>query len=408
MDRPIGIDDINLYAGRFAVDFESIARARGLSARELDVVQFRRRSVTTPSEDPVTLAATAALPLVEAAGRDQFGLLIAATESGLDYGKPLSSYIHRHLGLSARCRHLELKYACYGGTAAIHFAVSWLRSEAAPGQKALVVMSDLARRHVGDPAELSAGSGAVAVVVSAEPRILRIESSGGYACREIYDVARPTPVGEWGDPVLSLAAYLDLLEEAWADFQQRSASSLSLDRRFRYMLYHTPLLSLVRQAHGVLLQAQDDCLEAAAMQESFDRMVAPAFGFARELANVYSGSVYCLLAGLVEHAPDLSPGATVGIYSYGSGSCAGIYGGIIADQARSTVARHCIGARLDRRRTVDVDEYERLARETDVMLTSRDYEPADDSARDEGTSLGESRLVLERIRNHHRQYAWLG
>ncbi len=408
MDRPVGIDDLNVYGSTCSIDIETIARARGRSGKGLQAVQFLRRSVTPPSEDAVTLAVNAAKPLVDAAGPGAFELLIVATESGVDYGKPLSTYVHHLLELNPACRNFEVKYACHGGTTGIQLAVSWIRSHA-PGAKALVVMTDLARRHLGDPAELSAGSGAVAVVIAADPLVLRIEEPTGYACREVYDVARPTTTIEWGDAVLSLAAYLDLLEMAWEGYQKQAACDAPVDERFRYMLYHTPLVSLIEQAHETLLRAGREDLSPSQIDDSFDRMVAPALGYPRELANIYSGSVYSKLASLVDQTADLEPGARVGIFSYGSGSCAELFGGVIVEGARQRVSRHCIGARLARRRALDLPDYERFVSETDVMLTSCHYDPPPfDAGPDlEGDSHdGEPRLVLSGIRNYHREYAW--
>jgi 3-hydroxy-3-methylglutaryl CoA synthase len=408
MDRPVGIDDLNVYGSTHCIDIEAIARARGRAGKGFQAVQFLRRSVTPPSEDAVTLAVNAARPLVDAAGRGAFTLLIVATESGVDYGKPLSAYVHPLLGLNPECRNFEVKYACHGGTTGIQLAVSWIRSHAVPGAKALVVMTDLARQHIGDPAELSAGSGAVAAVVAADPAVLRIEGATGYACREVYDVARPTMTSEWGDAVLSLAAYLDLLEMAWQNYQRQSGSTAPLDERFRYMLYHTPLVSLVRQAHADLLRDGRDDLSPSQVDDSFNRMVAPALGYPRELANIYSGSVYSKLARLVDHATDIEPGARVGLFSYGSGSCAELFAGVVEESARQRLARHDIGVRLARRRALDLPDYERFVRETDVMLTSCHYEPPDDirSAGEPEAAADEPRLVLSRIRNHHREYAW--
>lgn len=408
MDRPVGIDDLNVYGSTHSIDIETIARARGRSGKGLQAVQFLRRSVTPPSEDAVTLAVNAARPVVDAAGRGAFALLIVATESGVDYGKPLSAYVHHLLGLSPQCRNFEVKYACHGGTTGIQLAASWIRSQAAPGAKALVVMTDLARRHLGDPAELSAGSGAVAAVVAADPAVLRIEEATGYACREVYDVARPTATGEWGDAVLSLAAYLDLLEMAWQSYQLQSGSNAPLEERFRYMLYHTPLVSLIRQAHETLLRDGRDDASSSQVDDSFNRMVAPALGYPRELANIYSGSVYSKLASLVDQASDLEPGARIGIFSYGSGSCAELFGGVVVDGARKRLASHRIGLQLARRRPLDLADYERFVRETDVMLTSGDYEPPFDAELEDepGPHADAPRLMLSRIRNHHREYAW--
>jgi len=410
MVTPVGIDDLNVYGSTLAVDFAAIASARGTPERELHAVRFLRRSVTPPGEDAVTLGVNAAHPLVEAAGRDRFGLLIVATESGIDHGKPLSSYVHSCLGLDPGCRNLEVKYACYGGTAAVQLAAAWIRSGEAPGKRALVVMTDLARAHLGDPAELSAGSGAVAVSIAADPRVLVIEPVSGYACKEVYDVARPTPTGEWGDAVLSLASYLDLVEGAWESFRGRTGLAAALEERFRYVLYHTPLVSLIEQAHAALLEGDRWDPDPRAARESFDRMVRPALGYASELANVYSGSVYCLLAGLVDSGPevDLPPDAPVGIFSYGSGACAELFGGRIPATARDTVGRHRIGEHLAERMRVSVDLYERLVRETDVMLTRPEYRPPDDLVPElqERSCLGRKRLQLAAIENHHRRYRW--
>lgn len=408
MTLPVGIDDLNLYGSTLAVSSTAIATARGFSPRELQGAGFDRRTVLPPYEDPVTLGANAALPLVEAAGRDRFELLIVATESGFDYGKPLSTYVHEHLRLPRRCRNLEVKHACYGGTAAIQLAAAWVRSGEAPGKKALVVMTDQARRHFDDPAELTAGSGAVAVTVAAEPSVLEIERCCGVSCREIYDVARPSATGEWGDALLSVAAYLDLIEEAWADYRCSAGTMEAIDRRFAYLLYHTPLVSLAREAHRLLLESEAADRDMEEVLASFDRMVTPALGFARELANVYSGSVYCLLAGLLDGEAKLPAGTRIGICSYGSGSCAEVYGGITTEASRATVRGRSIGAHLGERVPLEVGLYEQLVRESEMVLTSASYQPERDfvPGHYERSYAGRERLVLVGIENHHRRYAW--
>jgi 3-hydroxy-3-methylglutaryl CoA synthase len=405
---PVGIDDLNVYGSTLAIDHALIGAARGHSEKDLRLVDFNRRSVTPPYEDAVTLAVSAARPLVDAAGRDAFELLIVATESGVDFGKPLSAYVHRHLRLGARCRNVELKHACYGGTAAIQLAVAWARAADAPGKKALVVMTDLARRHVGDPGELTAGSGAVAVTIGADPAVLEIEPRGGYASREVYDVARPTATIEHADPVLSLAAYLDLIEEAWAGYRCAVGTTDPLDERFEYVLYHTPLVSLAREAHRLLLEADGVERSPAELHGSFERMVEPALRHARELSNIYSGSVYALLAGLLDGDAPLEPRTRIGICSYDSGSCAEIYGGVVMESARERIRRHGIASHLADRAPLDVSQYGRLVAETDAILVASDYEPRRDfvPGHFERSYARHERLVLERIENHRRHYAW--
>ena len=167
-------------------------------------------------------------------------------------------------------------------------------------RKALVVMTDVARRHFRDPAELTAGTGAVALLVSRHPRVLAVEEASGYACKEIYDVARPTATTEWGDAVLSLYAYLDLVELAWQHYKVAAGNDAPVTEQFRYVLYHTPLVSLAARAHQALIEADSFDATDDDVRESFDRMVRPALAYAVRLANTYSGSVYTLLAGLID------------------------------------------------------------------------------------------------------------
>jgi 3-hydroxy-3-methylglutaryl CoA synthase len=405
---PVGIDDLNVDGSTLSVDSAVIASERGLTDRDLQMVGFDRRSLLPPYEDAVTLAVNAGRPIVESAGRDSFELLIVATESGLDWGKPISAYVHQYLGLPARCRNFEVKHACYGGTAAVQMAVAWVRAGSAPGKKALVVMTDVARRHLGDPAELTAGTGAVAVAIAAEPRILQVEPASGFSCREIYDVARPTATGEWADTVLSVAAYLDLIEEAWENYQRATGMRFALDERFRYLVCHTPLIALVRDAHRLLLETDRGHLPVSEIRESFRSMVEPGLRYGRELANIYSGSAYCLLAGLIDGTAELDPSTRIGICSYGSGSCAEIYGGVVAETARATVRRNRIDEHLAARIPVNVDQYERLVKETEAILVAKDYEPARDFVPGHFTRryAERERLVLMRIENYHRRYGW--
>jgi 3-hydroxy-3-methylglutaryl CoA synthase len=402
---PVGIDDLNLYGSTLSVDNAEVAAARGTS-RYMDLVRIRRRSIAPLCEDPVTLAVNAARPLVEDAGPDAFELLIVATESGFDYGKPLSSYVHRHLGLASRCRNLEVKHACYGGTASLQLACGWIRSEAAPGKKALVVTTDLPGNQFGEPAELTPGTGAVALSLSAEPRVLALDLASGYAAREVYDTARPTATGHWVDEVLSLGAYLDLLELAYAHYRsQRGGVPLGED--LDYLVYHMPLESLVRKAHEVLLEESGSAETDGEVGRSFDRMVAPSLRYCAETGNIFSGTLYAGLAALIDSTPALRPGARVGLYSYGSGSCAEFFAGTLRETARSVVGARRIGEHLAARRRLSVAEYEKIGLDHESRALCPDFTPGRETPAGhfEEAYRGSGLLVLESVKDYYRRYA---
>ncbi|MFC5102795.1 hydroxymethylglutaryl-CoA synthase family protein [Kibdelosporangium philippinense] len=404
MRLAVGIDDLTLYGSTLAVDAAGLASARGTAEREIRSLELVRRSLPPSFEDPVTLAVNAARPLTDPDDPERYGLLVVATESGVDYAKPLSSYVHKYLELSHRCRHLEVKHACYAGTAALRLASAWVHCN--PTRRALVITTDMARRLFHDPAEPAEGAGAAAMVVAAEPRVLALEPASGVAAREVYDVMRPTPSLETIHSGLSLGAYLDLLELAWDGYREDAGADVF--DTFSHVIYHTPITSLVRQAHGLVVEAHRPDVEPSVVAESFERMVRPSLKYCQELGNTYSGSLWAALAALVDHAPSVAAGERIGLYSYGSGSCAEFFSGRFGTAARETVGRHQIGQHLASRRLVDVADYERIVLDTERSLTAAHFKPDTSlvpGLLDEAYT-GRALLVLEDVRDYYRTYGW--
>ncbi|MCB9604793.1 MAG: hydroxymethylglutaryl-CoA synthase family protein [Sandaracinus sp.] len=398
----VGIDAVHVWASTLGVSFREVAAARGIDAKSFASTRFEQRSLLPLWEDPVTLAVNAARPVVAEVGADRVGLLIVATESGLDFGKPLSTWVHRHLGLGTSCRNFEIKHACFGGTAALMTAASYVRER--PERVAIVVMTDVARDHVGDPAELTAGSGAVALAVSTNPRILALDPETGSATREVYDVARPRATGEHNDAVLSLYSYLDLVELAWADYVARTGGRRG-EGDFSHLLFHTPLWSLAERAHAALLEAADEDVEPEAIADSFARRVAPSLAWNLRTANVYSGSVYVSLAGLLATS-DVAPGSRLALFSYGSGACSELFSGVVQSGARAAVLGMDVEPQLDERRMVDVATYEALVKAHQEAMVATDFVPdlGAPAGVFEALYAGRGRLVLESVRGHERTY----
>src|SRR5215217_5996422 len=100
--RSVGIEALHVYAGVASLDSRVLAEHRGLDLRRFDNLMMREKSVALPSEDPVSFAVNAAKPVVDAlapAEKDAIELLITCSESGIDFGKSISTYVHDHLGL---------------------------------------------------------------------------------------------------------------------------------------------------------------------------------------------------------------------------------------------------------------------------------------------------------------------
>ncbi len=409
-DAKWGIDDMSIYASALAIDSPVIAQKRGIKEKSQRDVGFACRSVIPPFEDPVSLAVNAAKPLVDNLTEDekaQIELLIVATESGLDFGKPISSFVHRFLGLGPHCRNFEVKHACYGGTAALQMALSWLRGSA-EGKRALVICTDVARPHFTELSELSAGSGAIALSLSAHPRVFEVNPISGYGCKEVYDVARPTFTFEWGDPVLSLYSYLDLLETSYQYYCKNSQILGPQLEKFSHILYHAPLVSLLKKAHATLLELEYPDISAQAAEESFVKKVMPSLIYNYQLSNIYSGSLYVSLAGLVASQPDLAAGDLIGCFSYGSGSCAEFYSGYVQKGASKILQRYGLDQHLSQRQKIDVDQYEACMHAYERGLGAMNFSPDLNilGGLFEAQYAGKQRLYLNEVKNYRRAYLW--
>jgi 3-hydroxy-3-methylglutaryl CoA synthase len=405
MRDEVGIDDLNLFASTLTLEARDLASARGTPPSQ-DRFEFLRRALPPAYEDPVTLAVNAARPIVEDAGADAFELLVVATET--DCAKPLSAYVHKYLGLGRRCRNVQVKHACYAGTGALQLAASWARADADAGKRALVVMTDMGRRAFGHTAEPEQGAGAVALSVSKEPRVLALERGSGYASHETIGATGPARSLEVvSDSLPAISSYLDLLEATWTDYRMLHGAR-SIEEHFAYLVFHAPLPRLVRHAFRWICDADGYVRPHADVDAAFRRMVEPSFRYTREMGNIYSGTLYAALASLIDTAPDLSAGARVGFYSYGYGACAEFFSGVLGAEAQAVLGRHRIADCLAERQRVTVAEYEAVMAVTEQGLTSAEFVPdlAFPVLHYANAYEGRELLVLDRVRDYHREYRW--
>jgi len=407
----VGIEAINAYVGRASMDVRELFERRGLDMTRFANLMMEQKSVNLPCEDPVTNAVNAARPIVDAldpAERDRVELVVVGTESSFDFGKSISTYVHHHLRLGHRCRSFEVKHACYGGTAALQAAAGIVSSSAVPGARALVVATDaptMAGR--GTYLEPSGGTGAVAMLVGDRAGVLELDAgASGYHSYEVMDTLRPSVEADVVDPDLSLLSYMHCLERSYEAYRERVASADIVDT-FDYLAFHTPFGGMVRGAHRMLLRRQRRA-SAREVDDDFEARVSPSLAYCVRVGNVFSASLYLALCSLIDRG-DFSAPRRVGLFSYGSGCASEFYSGVVPETAPSEVGRHGIGAALDERRRLTLDEYETIAeRSADRTFGVRDrvfdVRPYEDvyASQLEGRGL----LVLDRIEGFHRRYRW--
>jgi hydroxymethylglutaryl-CoA synthase len=405
----IGIEKIGVYPCSLSLDIRELCEVRGLDAANFcGRLLCDERSVMGPIEDVVTLAVNASAPMLTAADREAIRLLVVATESSPDQEKPVSSWVHKFLGLRADCRNFEVKHACYGATGALQVAIGWLMSCGDPGAKALIVNADHALIGIEGVQEPVLGAAGVALLVSHNPRIVQFDRGwNGVHAHEVADIFRPAPGVETGDADESLLSYLDGVELTYDAYVAAVGQPVDFDTFFAANIYHVPFGGLAQRAH-LRLARREMGLSKSEAEQHWARKSKASLTYNRRTGGVYGAATFLALAGLIDSTPGLAAGDRISIYSYGSGSCAEFYSVTAGAEAHAAVAEARIAEQLAGRRRLTMAEYECCERAVFDATCARDYVAPLDLLPSlyESHYAGRHRLVFRGTRDYYREYAW--
>ena len=360
MVKSVGIEKIFAYPCTMALDMVELANARDVSpSHPLDDLWVEARSLNPVWEDPVTMAVNAARGLLEGEDPEQIELVVVGTESSVDFGKPISTWVQRLAGIGPNCRNFETKHACYGGTGGLMAAAHWVASGFNRGKKALVVCADQSRMHLGKPWEFVLGAGATAMLISDQPDFVEFElQNNGYWTNEISDTYRPTSRDEVGHADTSLFGYLEACEGAAEHFMEMSGEQ-DYDGNFARHIYHVPFGAMTYRAHRAVMRRFGPKLKTKQIRAHFERKSKPGLKYNRRFGGTYTSATFLAMMGTVSAAQgELDPGDRISVFSYGSGSCAEFYPVKVGARADEIVAAAGLDAGLDARRKVSVTEYE--------------------------------------------------
>jgi hydroxymethylglutaryl-CoA synthase len=348
----VGIDTISFYTSHYALDLAELAVARGVDPDKFHVgLGQHKMGVPAPDEDIVTLATNAALRAIRHIDPSSIEMLLFATESGIDQSKAAGIYVHHLLGLSERCRVIELKQACYSATVALQLALPYLRQH--PDKKILLVASDVARYGLGTPGESSQGCGAVAMVLSTNPRVIAFEPEYGVVTDNVMDFWRPNYSDEaFVEGKYSSKLYLTMLEKSWQQYQSWS------EREFHdhdYFCYHIPVPRLVEKAHQHLAKISG---QQKLTDEILHAQIGHSLEYGRKIGNSYTAALYVGLTALLDLTPEDLSDKRIGFYSYGSGCVAEYFSGIVQPGYQAMLDTEHHAKMLMDRTTLSYPEYE--------------------------------------------------
>ncbi|XP_033217917.1 hydroxymethylglutaryl-CoA synthase 1 [Belonocnema kinseyi] len=365
--KDVGIKAMELYFPAQYVDQEELEKFDGVSAGKYTIgLGQSRMGFCTDREDINSLCLTVVSRLMERyrVKPEDIGRLEVGTETILDKSKSVKSVLMQLFEPSGSTdiEGVDSTNACYGGTAALFNAVSWVESSAWDGRLAIVVAADNAVYAKGS-ARPTGGAGAIAMLVGPNAPLVLDQGLRSSCMRHAYDFYKPDLRSEYPivDGKLSIQCYLSALDTCYTRYtdkaKRKNNATISL-KSFDAMLFHSPYCKLVQKSFARLAlvdflnlpkaEASKKFPELAAfanvkLEETyFDRDVEKAFLaaskgdfeektkpsllIANQVGNMYTPSVYSGLVSLLISKPiDALAGSKVGVFSYGSGLASSMY-----------------------------------------------------------------------------------
>ncbi|MFU0535559.1 hydroxymethylglutaryl-CoA synthase family protein [Gardnerella pickettii] len=445
----VGIDRITFATPNCYLSMKDLAIARGIDPNKFTIGIGQNQQAVPPNhQDIVTLGAQAALPLLPYIDSNRLKMVIVGTESGVDASKSSALYIHKLLNLSTWVRCVEVKEACYGGTAALMMARDYVLAH--PGAQVLVIAADIARYGVGTPGEVTQGAGAVAMLVSENPRVLQINDDSVVKSAEIQDFWRPVYQSTaLARGKFSTEQYIRMFCDVWKRYSTENACNFN---DFEAICFHLPYTKMGLKAlragfeansgaphscDGVLhtndgaSHANNDVSITSDTRERLLARYQDSTQYSRRIGNIYTGSLYLGLISLLDYdyfrnscdssepacdsstvACDLSsathpnesplhpypllPGQKIGLFSYGSGAVAEFFSATLVPGWRSALFSNQHIKTLNNRTQLSVSQYE------EMFNSAAPYSPQDFASSQENRS--GARFVLDSIKSQERNY----
>ena len=352
--------------------------------------------------------------------------LYISTESSFDESKAMNAYVIGMLeqvygdGSFAHCGGVETKFACVSGSYALYDNINWIRAGEADGSHALVVVSDIAKYDLGSSGEMTQGAGAVAMLLNETPRILSFDPRvTATSIRDEYDFYRPfgkdTPIvhGQYSNML-----YLIQVRKALEMYKAKAKTTglitpgpdESILEYIDYLNMHLPYSAMGRKALAYLVRhewrqlskwngiiermgmaepiSNDEpgtieamlrdpdflkrdsafnrrLMETPEFQEIYENKLAGSLVASKMIGNLYTASLYLGFRSSLEYehrkGVDLA-GKRVGFGSYGSGSSAMVFSGVIMDDYREVIKKMHLQTDMEHRRKLTLEEYELLHR----------------------------------------------
>jgi hydroxymethylglutaryl-CoA synthase len=411
----VGIDAIQFDIPKLYLSIQELAKNRNIEADKLTKgLGLQKMSFLDVQQDVITMGANALLKLLEQESINpiEIAKIYVGTESGVDNSKPIASYlislIEQKLGANVfqNCDVVDLTFACIGAVDALQSCVDYIRLN--PSKKAIVIATDFAKYDLNSTGEYTQGAGAIAMLVTSNPRIIRLSNETGVATSGVFDFFKPKQTIQkeaitgnnenenWFDvleseitivkdqPVFegqySNNCYISRITEAYDHYKKESNQQSPVFNNWDLIFMHLPycfqgrrtFIELFANENQYLVAIQEgetnkDKIKALSKSIEYINLVNdkiyPTEIASGEVGNIYTGSIFLgMLSALFYAAKENKKLSTekVGFIAYGSGSKSKVFEGKIQSLWKEQILKTNLFEMLESRTSIDFETYEKL------------------------------------------------
>lgn len=193
-----GIDAISFDVANIHLPIKTLAVARNIEPEKLEKgLGLIKMTLPDVHQDAVVFGANALTKLIleNEINLNEISRIYVGTESGIDSSKPISSFLislmEQKFGedVLAECDVVDFTFACIGGVDALQNCIDFVKLN--PTKKAIVVTTDFAKYDLNSTGEYTQGAGALAMLVTSNPRIIAFDENWATSTKGVFDFFKP-------------------------------------------------------------------------------------------------------------------------------------------------------------------------------------------------------------------------
>lgn len=414
-----GIEAASFFIPPLYLEIDDLAKNRGIEPAKLEKgLGLHKMAVADVHEDAATFAAEALLKLIEDynINPSEIARIYLGTESAIDGAKPTATFAVQMVEnvlaeksgerVFKNCDVVDLTFACIGAVDALHNCLDFVSAN--PGKKAVVIASDYAKYELASSGEYTQGGGAVAFLVSNNPKLMEIENVWGIATESVFDFFKPRRTANKSDfaaatstmpdrieifsdePVFdgqySNKCYQDRIREAY-DHYKLLTNQCKPYEEWRFLIFHLPYAFHGKRVFTEIFSIENDLpyntpeeQKTVAKSEEYIRFInqkiEPSQRASSEIGNMYTASIFMALLSALQVSLDTGEDLVhqkIGFLAYGSGSKSKVFAGKIREGWKEVAEKWNLFETLNNRKSIDFETYEKLHRKQLENSVNKDF-----------------------------------